>query len=216
MALIQGFGGVVQEVNTKTRAARNSAQPNDVLNYSTVSIKSGLITILAASAPVFALRNAGSNKIAIRRATLQAITAVGFTAAQVVDFQLHIARGYTVFDTLGTLISLGSGNKHKTSHDNLTSLDVRMATTVALTAGTRTLDANPIATVGGWAVAATAGVTIPKTDLIKQDDTNDIPIILAQNEGIVLSPITLMGAAGQVALYLDLEIAEYDEANFPV
>jgi len=216
MALIQGFGGVVQEVNTKTRAARGAQLPVDVLNFSSVSVKTGLITILAANAPIFAFRNGGSNRMAIRRLTLQAITAVGFTAAQVLDFQANIARGFTVFDTGGTLITLGSGNKRKTSFDNVTTSDIRASTTTALTAGTRTLDTNPIASVGGWALAATAGVTIPKTELIRQYDTNDIPVILAQNEGIVISPITLMGAAGQVAVYIDIDFAEYTETTYPV
>lgn len=215
MSLINGQSGNILEVGAVNKAARTVAYPLDNLNWSTFSLKTGLITVLAAGAPIMSLRNSGSNLLLIKRIGLNAVVNTGFTAAQLIDFQFQIARGFTVSDSAGTVITTAGTNKHKTAQSNLSSVDLRVATTVALTAGTRNLDVNPITAIGAWALAATASLLIPKQDLLNFDAPSDYPLVLAQNEGLVLSPITAMGAGGVMTVYPEIEIAEISPAQFP-
>jgi hypothetical protein len=68
--------------------------------------------------------------------------------------------------------------------------DIRIASTGTLTAGTRTLDTNPLARVDAWIGATTAGVgtTLVNTNLVFYN-INDYPIVLENNAGFVITNI---------------------------
>lgn len=199
------------EIDNTFRAARVSIRPPEVLGWQSVGAQSGALTGVAANGPVFSLRNSSAKMLLVRRIGIGFIATTGFTVAQKLDFGLSFARGFTVSDSGGTAIAFtGSNGKHRTSLGTATSLDARIATTAALTAGTRTLDVNALSMIGGYA-AATAGVAIPPAlSNLFSHDTGDYPLVLAQNEGLVITNLTAMGAGGVGSLFVNIEFAESD------
>jgi hypothetical protein len=95
-------------------------------------------------------------------------------------------------DSGGTALAplAGNTNKHRTKFDSSQVTDIRIASTGTLTAGTRTLDTNPLARVDAWIGATTAGVgtTLPNTNLVFYN-INDYPIVLENNAGFVITNI---------------------------
>lgn len=209
MASIQdAITGISAFIDNLHKALRVSIKPNESLGWNSIGAQSGLLTTVAANEAVFSFRNISANPIIIRRVGVGFLCSTPFTAAQKVDFGLMIARAFTVSDTGGTAIALtGNNAKHRTSLGTPTSVDMRIATTGALTAGTKTLDANTVGMVGAWVPAAGTIVNAAQDNLLSHA-AGDHPIILAQNEGINIQNLTLMGAAGIGTLYVNIEFAE--------
>lgn len=211
MAVIESPDGLsVMGVDPKFDAARVSLRPAEVTGWVSIGAKSGLVTGLAAGGAVFSLRNLSANLLMVRRVGIGFTCTTGFTAAQALDWGLIVARNFTTSDTGGTAISLVANNaKHRTSLDTFTSVDCRISTTAVLGAGTKTLDTNTLSVVNAYALATTAGNILPATqDNLLQHAAGDHPLILAQNEGINIQNLTLMGAGGVGFVYVNLEVAE--------
>lgn len=202
----QGFSGVVDEVDTTFRARRISIRPPEVINWNSISGVSGLLTGVAAAGPVFSFRNTGTNLIMVRRLSAGFITTTAFTAAQGLYYNMLKANAFTASDTGGTALYTAGANKHRNSFTNITSApDIRIATTAALTAGTRTLEAIPLAAACGTSNAV--GASLAMSPLFSHDP-GDYPLILAQNEGFIITNGIAMGAAGVINLLINLEFAE--------
>jgi len=201
-----GAGGTTQEVDTTFQAARVSIRPEQVIGWYAFGGSSGALTGVAAAGPVFSLRNTGSNLLAIHRIQVGFVTTTAFTTAQGLVYQLFKATGFTVSDSTGTALYTAGQNKHRTSFTNITSApDIRIAGTGALTAGTRTLDTIALGVAGGTSNAV--GASLPPTGLVTHD-AGDYPIILAQNEGLVIANAIAMGAAGVIQLHVNVELSE--------
>jgi hypothetical protein len=210
MAIIQSgsAAGTALLVDPAFGAARVTMRPMDVLGWNSVGVPTGNVTGLAAGATLFSFRNISANPIVVRRVGIGFVTTVPFTAAQMVGFGLLAARNFTASDTGGTAIALtGNNAKHRTALGTPTSLDCRISTTAALGAGTRTVDANSLAMQSGWSGAAGTTV-VPALNNLLSHDTGDYPIVLAQNEGLLITNLTAMGAAGVGVAYVALEFAE--------
>jgi hypothetical protein len=210
MAIIQSgsAAGTALLVDPNFGAARVAVRPVDVLGWHSVGVATGLVTGLAAGAAVFSFRNLSANPVLVRRVGIGFVTTTAFTAAQMVSFGLLAARNFTASDSGGTAVAFtGNNGKHRTSLGTPTSLDCRVATTAALGAGTRTLDANMLAMQSGWSGAAGATI-VPALNNLLSHDTGDYPIVLAQNEGLVISNLTAMGAGGVGVVYIAMEFAE--------
>jgi hypothetical protein len=209
MPIIEDFTSAQSaRVTTGQGAMRVADYPMDCLSYVSVGAQTGNITGLAANSALFSLRNLSANPIAVRSIGIGFALTTAFTTAQLVSFGLTFARGMTTSDTGGTAIAFTSNNaKARTSLGSLTSVDCRVAAASALTAGTKVLDANTLGQTGGW--AAGVGTIIPTArDNLYQHNPGDYPIILAQNEGINVMNLTLMGAAGVGVAFINLEVAE--------
>lgn len=184
--------------------------PGTKLGQYLMSAVTGSVTVLAAAAPLFAFRNASaSTKLWLRYLAAQFVVTTGFTAGQEVGCQASVARTWSASDTGGTAIDMGGTNANANKlrvlapTSAMSTGDCRIATTTALTAGTRTLDANPLAMTSGFAATTTAGAVIARfpggslTGGVLYDARDDYsPIVLGQNEGIVIANTVLMGAAG--------------------
>ena len=203
----QGSTGNVLEVDTSFKAARATLRPHEALAWNSIGAQTGGITGIAAAASIFSFRNISANPILVRRVGLGVINNVGFTTAQVVDFGLMVARNWTASDSGGTAIALtGNNGKHRTALGTPTSVDCRIATTAALTAGTRTLDANTLSQIGSWSANALA--SLAAMDNLLKHDASDYPLVLAQNEGFIIQNQTAFGAAGVCRAYVNMEFAE--------
>lgn len=112
-------------------------------------------------------------------------------AAGTVSFLAAIARSWTANGTGGGQATLGGHNqKLRTSMATAiqSGANVRTATTGALTAGTKTIDAHAFSIKGG-SVAATAGtpLVLPSNGVFLDTQGGQMqPIVLAQNEGITV------------------------------
>lgn len=155
-----------------------------------VSLHAQSITSPTAGSPYAAFRWAPSTTTdlcAITRVTLSLATAVASTAgAPMVG--LFFARGYTAADSNGTAVTLtGNSMKKRTGYPTTKVQDIRYGNNTAITAGTRTLDGDPI-------VAAETGQGNAST-AVAVFDMKDDPLILANQEGLVLVNIQALTTA---------------------
>lgn len=205
----------LQETDPQHKASRISIRPTEALTWQSVGVPTGLITGLAAGAPIFSLRNLSTiNNLAVKRVGIGYIASTAFTAAQRLEYNLFVARGFTGSDTGGTVIALtGSNAKLRTSLATVTGVDMRVATTTALLSGVRTLDATPLAIQACYSAAIGVNLQPAANNLLSQDSA-DYPLILAPNEGIVLTNAVIMGAGGIGIAYINLVFAEVAPAVF--
>jgi len=191
------------------------------------SLSSGLLTGVAAAgattghiwafrfAPAAGVQPAPKFAVITRlRAKLQTIT--GFTVAQEVGIDLSVARTYTAFHTGGTSATLTTTNAKKIDLPTNAGVtppssasQMMIGTTGALTAGTQTLDAQPIAAEPHIELAA--AITVYGGFSQISMDTGDLleyPIALATNEGLILRNTVAMGAAGTARLVVELDWLE--------
>lgn len=226
---VQGNGGVVAEVDGTTfRALRTVVRPLDygsLGHYRMSAVTGTLAAALAAgtgtAGHIFAFRWGDATRIAvILKLRLRFLPLTPFTAATLTDhtsFDAFIVRSYTASHTGGTAYTLtGNNQKSRTSMGTSLVTDARIATTGALTAGTHTFDAHPFAQTlrKGNRVnpaAATEEVVMPAMDGMELDfdmGGGDHPIVLAQNEGIVIRNRTVWPAAGTGIAVIELVWAE--------
>lgn len=185
---IQGNGGTVAEVDgTIWRAARVTDRP---VEYGAGGFYSATISGATAAAPA-----AGANLVSFRWTSATLLALIRFIEIQInvstastvglPTLAAYVARAFTASDTGGTAVTLtGNNNKKRTSMATSAVGDFRFATAGVLTAGTRTLDSNPIVNVN---VPLALGSNLVKSFNI--DGPGDHPIVLATNEGIVLQNV---------------------------
>lgn len=159
-----------------------------VLGSYCMAADSGTMTAgLAGASPIFSLRYTGSNVVTVRKILLSAgDTATAFTAG-VATFDLFVARTFTASDTGGTASTLtGNNGKMRTLYPATGMGDFRIASTGALGAGTRTLDATQAGAIS-TSIPATAGnpIIAPGTPLFVSS-AGEQPLQLLNNEGAVL------------------------------
>jgi len=202
----QGAGGTIDEVDATFKARRVSIRPEEVIGWYAFGGSSGALTGVAAAGPVFSIRNTGANLLAIHRLQVGFVTTTAFTTAQGLAYQLFKATGFTVSDSGQTALYTAGQNKHRTSFTNITSApDIRISNTAAITAGTRTLETVALGVAGGTSSAV--GTSMPPTGLLTHD-AGDYPVILAQNEGLIIANAIAMGAAGVIQLHVNIELSE--------
>lgn len=169
---------------------RRYIAPSRVLGAFRHHLVSGVLGGLAAGDVIMSLRNGSLHPVAIRRVLFGfAGLDVGFAPATQFKFEIFMARSFTVSDSGGTAAVLTGNNGKLATAFNTTDLtDFRVSTGIALTAGTRTLDTAALSTLAGT-VSATPNLSyIPSgTPLFAGTEPDDWPIVLEQNEGLVLA-----------------------------
>jgi hypothetical protein len=190
---IQGYSsGNGVEAAANTNALRVSERPMNVGAYGSYSFGSpGGIEAAGASAnsPIFSMRSAAANgpNVVIRRFTFNAMAyTTAFTAGQAL-FQLFVARAFSASDTGGTQATMTTNNmKRRTAFATTALQDLRYSTTGVLTAGTRTLDGTPIASLGAPVPATSVSYNLVGPWDMLRYGPEAWPLILAPNEGLIL------------------------------
>lgn len=182
--------------------------PPNVLGAYMVNGRTGIYTAQPAGAPLFSFRWTSATALAvIMRVAVTVATTTATTVVGNAERELIIARSFTVSDTGGTAVVLtGNNQKMRTSQATSAVGDMRFASNAQLTAGTRTLDANPLSStvavlpllftgidIGSGGVVTTTA-TVPSQGLGGRDMVpllnattgQDYPIVLAQNEGFII------------------------------
>lgn len=186
MALqIQGNGGTIVEVDSTTRAQRVSIRPLDPGSLGTyrISANTGLMAAgMAASSEIFQMRWTDATRLCvIERVAFDGLGSVTAFAAGVVNLRLTVARSWSADGSGGTAITPA---KMRASMGSSLVAGVRIASTAALTAGTKTLDAIDHGGAVG-SVAATAGAGVSPQSFMDVM-AGGYPIVLTANEGIVI------------------------------
>jgi hypothetical protein len=219
MAIIQSAASTdLATVDPTMKSIHSVIKPDELVGSFHLGAASGLIAATAINSPLFSFRWApGTGQFcAIRRISLGVMTTTGPTSAQLIGWNLLMARSWTASDSGGTaltpaaaVVSAGT-NKSRGSLQNSVATDIRIATTGALTAGTRVLDTQPLNSQYAWIGATTAGVgtTLTNTNMIAYN-SNDYPILLQNNEGFVIT----LALASVVMVHQIMVNVEWIEVN---
>jgi len=191
----------------------------DATNVRRLVVSTGAVTTIAArtatAGHLFVLRraNTSTTQLAIHYVGAKFTLTTAYGTAQETGCDLIVARSFTASYTGATAVDTGStvsdtgGLLAAFPASILATAGLcRVADTGALTAGTQTLDANPIGILSGWSSAI--GDTVPDaasgaregfgTLFGRQlaEGGNAYPLVLAADEGIVIRNLILMGATG--------------------
>lgn len=196
-----GDGGTVAEVDGALfQALRCTNRPVQSLGSYTWGGLTGILpAALAGNSEIFQFRWSDPTRLAIiHRITISASVSTTFFAAGVpVQIDLVKSTGWSVAGTLGTGITPVALLKKRTSMQStlMASGDMRIATTAALGAGTKTLETYPMAAIAaaGPITASLNGTIIPPGTRLFSPDIADgeYPIVLAQNEGLSIRSVAV-------------------------
>jgi hypothetical protein len=183
-------------------AARVSLRPVEfgVLGCYAKSLNSGTIGAgLAAGASVYAFRYGGTNLAVLKKIVVAAANAgTGFTAG-LGHLDLVPARSFTVAGSGGSAGTItGNNGKLKSAMGSLAgNYDIRIASTTALTNGTRTPDTDPIGSIEFPCSATANAVMIPPGTVLWEAKPGDTPFIMAASEGFeIQATVTATGTWG--------------------
>lgn len=158
---------------------------NTLGSYSMGAVSGTIGAGLSAGSPVYSYRYTGQNYSVVRRVDISAgDSATAFTAG-FGNCQMFAARAFTASDTGGTSSTItGNNGKLRTSLPPTQLGNLQIANTGTMTAGTRTLDTTPLASLS-FGIQATAGVQLFANTIFDARATQQ-PLVLANNEGFVI------------------------------
>jgi hypothetical protein len=202
-------------VDPTFQAIRFSERPPEILGAYQLALTSGLLTAVAAGGVVYGFRfgpTVTTNLCMIRKVEIGFSTTTAFTTAQAVQYSMTIGRSFTVpYGTGGTAAQFTQTNTGKmrssmpTSQMSITSGNIYISNTGAITGATITPDTQAIAYASG---ASTAVGTVMPMTAIYSHQSGDYPLILAANEGFVINNVTTMGGVGVINLTVNVEWME--------
>lgn len=183
------------------------------------SLITGLTTGMAANAPIASLRWGDTGPVTtptgiahprvfvLLNVDIGAVCTTAFGTAQSVDAELIIARGFTASDSSGTQVTAANVSRARANMQPSIVTDLRVATTAALTAGTRTLDGVGFANCTIY-TQNTAGGGDTMQSVYAVEAAGAHPVTLTTNEGIIVRVPTAQGASGVVKYYVAITWAE--------
>lgn len=210
--------GNIAKIGQDFGALKGEVKPMDMQGlgaYSYGGLTGILPAALAANSEVFQFRWADATRFAmIRKIRISAAVTTTFFAAGVpVQIDLIKSTAWTVAGTGGTAITPAAQLKKRTSHPStlLQAGDMRIATTAALGAGTKTLDTSAMAACVAAApiTASLYGQIIAPGTILWQAEVADgeHPLILSQNEGFSIRSVAVP-ATGTWQMSVDIHWAE--------
>jgi hypothetical protein len=221
MAIIQSgvIGSTLTTIDPTMLALRNAERPPEILGSYGISGVSSALTTAAAAGTVFAFRWAPANSnlvCQIRRVEVGFSVTTLFSTAQPLQYAMFVNRNVTVAASGGTALTptaAAAQNMYKFKTVGAptaftTGGDIRIASSGALTAGTRVPDTNPIGYVNAFAAQTTSDRQAFSSYPIYQHQFGDYPLTLAPNEGFEIQNVILMGAAGVINLTVNVEWME--------
>lgn len=204
-------------IDSQTFAARMTSRPAMVGSRGAyaLSVSSGTMAAgLAANAEIFQFRwTHASYLMLLRSIRLEATASTTAFTAGVATFGGRIARAWTVDGSGGTAIIFGANDQKKKTAFATTvapsNTGIRVASTGALTAGTKTLDGNDFCGLA-CGVQATAGFGFlpPGTYIWERNTSDEWPLTFVANEGFVIR--ATVPATGTWQFNLDMEWSEID------
>ena len=199
---IQGNGGTVAEVGANFRGVVSQSKPLEygaLGHYSWGGLTGILPAALAANSEIFQFKwtpAATANLCVVRYVIISAAVTTTFFAAGVpVQVGLYKASAWTVAGAGGTAVTPAALLKRRgtMASTSLAAGDMRIATTAALGAGTKTLETESISSVLTAGPTASPGnIFAPGTVLLNAEVSNgEHPIVLAAGEGLSITSIAV-------------------------
>lgn len=195
---------VALEVESNTKAIRSVVRSIDFGTSNTLPTTSGVFAIagktgtmaagLVAASSVFTFTNSVGNVFLLKKILLSAYGAgTGFTAGTG-KFDLIYARSYSVGDSGGTDLTPGgttylSQNRLRwtmAQSGNSGRGAIRIASTGALTAGTRTLDAQPIASLPCICSATPGTLMVSPNSPLWDERAGEFPLVFGSGDGVII------------------------------
>jgi hypothetical protein len=216
---IQGNGGTVAEVDgTVFRAMRTISKPIDygsLGHYNWGGFSGILPAALGANSEIWQFRWADATRLAVIMGIKisACVTTTFFAAGVPVQVDLIKSTAWTVAGTGGTGITPAATMKSRTSMGSalLAAGDMRIATTAALGAGTKTLEANAMRALlapGPITASLNGQIIAPGTFIYNPDpESGEHPIALVQNEGLSIRSVAVP-ATGTWQVAIDIKWAE--------
>ena len=211
---IQGNGGTVAEVDSTFRAIRMAPRPieHGALGHYRLATTVPLVVTQAANGTLFSFRWGDATRLCvIQKLRLGILQTAAATATLFERYQVFIARGFSLSDSVGTAIVMtGNNMKKRTNMGSTLVTDIRKSAVAAgLTVGTRVLDADPVLELEHAHMITTANINVVEKQLDTDAGDGVHPWVLAQNEGLIVrGPTTVFGAAGTADLLVELAWAE--------
>lgn len=198
---VQGNGGVVAEVDgTDFRALRITPRPTDFGvygHYSWAGFTGILPAALAGNSEIFQFRWADATRLAIiEKVVISAcVTTTFFVAGVPVQIDMIKSTSWSAQGTGGTSVTMGTNGKERTSMGSslVQAGDMRIATTAALGAGTKTFDGYEIGALAATGpTAAPSTIVPPFTTLYEANEgEGQHPLVLVQNEGFSVRSVAV-------------------------
>lgn len=214
---VAGNAAVVQEIESTHRAYRIAKRPMELGTRGAYSL--GVSTgALAATTTgeIFQMRWTDATRFMLLRSVLVygRISTTAFAAGVPVQLAMQIARSWSADGTGGTAVVFSTANTNKKRTDfslsAFSDTGVRIATTVALGAGTKTLDTNRCGYLIGQAGTTTGDTTvIPQFYMWQRNTDDEYPFLFEQNEGFILT-IPAIPATGVWSVGVQVEWSEID------
>lgn len=199
---LQGNGGVVAEVDgSDFRAIRATLRPTDdgsLGHYSWGGFTGILPAALGANSEIFQFRWADATRLAvINRVVLSAsVSTTMFAAGVPMQIDLVKSTGWSVAGTGGASPTPAALLKKRTSMGSslIPAGDIRIATTAALGAGTKTLEGASLAAIAAACpitASLNGSIIAPNTPLLMPTPGEVHPLVLAQNEGFSIRSVAV-------------------------
>lgn len=178
---------------------RPVGDPSKAGSFSIGCLTGILPAALAANSEIFQFRWTDPSKLAVIREIMisAAVSTTFFAAGVPVQIDLVKATGWSGQGTGGTAIAPAATLKKRSSMPSslVASGDIRVATTAALGAGTKTLEGNSLAAIaapGPITSSLAPQIIAPGTLLWDVEPANgEHPLVLAANEGFVIRSVAV-------------------------
>jgi hypothetical protein len=186
--------------------------------YYQMTLKTGLVgTTLAAGGIIMAVQfnpaktignpaYGHTTRMELKYLRCFVLTTTAFAAAQLVDCYLFKCRGFTGADTGGNQVlpATGDQKRQKRYVDSLfiSGGDIRIASTAALSSGTRTVEAQAQQTLCSfWSSAIGSSSPFPSQWTY---DAHNVPLIFEEGEGFEIQNGTAYGGTGKCQYFIDM------------
>lgn len=186
--------------------------------YNNAMNTGSIAATLGANSDLWSLRWTDATRLClIRKLSVSAVVNAAITTGVQFDLAAFFARSFTVSDSNAnsstTATTSGSNDTLRTSMGTslIAANDIRIAGTGGFTAGTRTLDTNPLGRILGWTGTAAGTFIFNSTGLIPLIDrtgAGQMPVVLAQNEGIVIRNPVAGPATGTFVITVNVDWQE--------
>lgn len=215
--LVGGVSGAVTEVGAAAAIpAHITAKPipYGTLGHYALAVSLALPVSASANGHRFAFRWTHATNLAVlTRIRLFDMQLTAATATIYQGYQAFVARAFTTFHTTSVTNFTFTGNNMKKRASMGTTLAGNIGHSAAVAAGmtgqTATLDAHPIIELGTVQTITTPNTTLWVTEREFDMAGGAHPVVLAQNEGIIVTgPTIVSGAAGTQQLGIEFSWAE--------
>ncbi|MBL8794268.1 MAG: hypothetical protein JNM56_10200 [Planctomycetia bacterium] len=217
MAVLEGgvsaaLAGIAEESGSPLHVV-SKPDPVGVLGHYRTSHRAVLVATQAANSRLFELQNAhATNLIVIHDIRVEWTQTAAHTAAIMDSLDIYRCTSFSAVDTTNTVTPAISKlrTSFATAGANVRGITVA-GIAAGMTGGTLTKDTAPLRQFGLWMTAAvpTAGPTsrLDGSYTPKVAD-GESPLILVQNEGLIIENRVLLGAAAGSAVSIDIEWSE--------